>query len=141
MLTVFSLVSCAPRSNNSASSDAANGNNMWVMILIYVLIFAAIYFFMLRPNSKKRKQEQAMRDNLEIGDEITTIGGITGRVVSIKEDSDSFILETGTDRCRIQFKRWAISTINTVKDEPKKEDSGEAAEKSFLEKFKSKDKK
>ncbi|MGN1113275.1 MAG: preprotein translocase subunit YajC, partial [Acutalibacteraceae bacterium] len=62
-----------------------------------------------------------MRDNLEIGDEITTIGGIMGRVVSIKEETDSFVIETGADRVKMQFKRWALSTIDTVKDTPKKE--------------------
>lgn len=66
-----------------------------------------------------------MRNNLEIGDEVTTIGGIVGRVVSIKEETDSFVLETGADKCKIQFKRWAISTVDTIKDEPAKTEQAE----------------
>lgn len=124
MLTFCSCVPANTGANGAANSANNSGgimNNMWFMILIYVLIFAALYFFMIRPNSKRKKQEQAMRDNLEIGDEITTIGGIMGRVVSIKEETDSFVIETGADRVKMQFKRWALSTIDTVKDTPKKE--------------------
>ncbi|MGN1112385.1 MAG: preprotein translocase subunit YajC, partial [Acutalibacteraceae bacterium] len=79
MLTFCSCVPANTGANGAANSANNSGgimNNMWFMILIYVLIFAALYFFMIRPNSKRKKQEQAMRDNLEIGDEITTIGGI-----------------------------------------------------------------
>ncbi|MCQ4022464.1 preprotein translocase subunit YajC [Ruminococcus sp. zg-924] len=116
---MLTFCSCAPAGANGAN-NANGGSSMWVMILVYVAIFGAIYFFMIRPNSKKKKQEQAMRDNLEIGDEITTIGGIMGKVVSIKEETDSFVIETGADRVKMQFKRWAISTVDTIKDEPQK---------------------
>ncbi len=115
----LALSSCAPASANG-QQQGGGMNNMWLILLLYAAIFAAIYFFMIRPNSKRKKQEKAMRDNLEIGDEITTIGGIVGRVVSIKEDTDSFVLETGADRTKMQLKRWAISTVDTVKDEPEK---------------------
>ena len=64
------------------------GNSMWVMILIYGAIIAGVYFFLIRPNSKKKKEEAQMRNSLEIGDEITTIGGIMGRIVAIKDDED-----------------------------------------------------
>ena len=83
---MLTFCSCAPAGTGANGANNAGGmNNMWFIILIYVAIFAALYFFMIRPNSKRKKQEQAMRDNLEIGDEITTIGGIMGIVVSIKE--------------------------------------------------------
>lgn len=87
-------------------------------ILIYVLIFAAIYFFMIRPSSKKKKEEAQMRNSLEIGDEITTIGGIMGRIVAIKDDEDAIIVETGSDRVKMKFKKWCISTVDTVKETP-----------------------
>ena len=102
------------------------GNSMWVMILIYAAVIAGIYFFLIRPNSKKKKEEAQMRNSLEIGDEITTIGGIMGRVVAIKDDEDAIIIETGSDRVKMKFKKWAISTVDTVKettsDKPTKED-------------------
>ena len=97
--------------------NAQGGNNsMIIMIVIYAAIFAGLYFFLIRPNSKKKKEEAQLRNNLEIGDEITTIGGIVGRVVAIKEDDDSIVIETGSDRNKMKMKKWAISTINTEKE-------------------------
>lgn len=90
--------------------------NGWVMILIYVALFAVLYFVLIRPNSKKKKAEQEMRNNIAIGDDVTTIGGIVGRIVAIKEDEDAFIIETGSDRVKMKFKKWAISSVDTVKE-------------------------
>ncbi len=116
-----------------AAPAAGGGNSMILMIVIYAAIFAALYFFLIRPNSKKKKEEAELRNNLEIGDEITTIGGIVGRIVAIKEDEDSIIIETGSDRNKMKMKKWAISSINTVKEESKT-DSTE--KKGFFAKFK-----
>ena len=88
----------------------------WVMILIYAALFGVLYLVLIRPNSKKKKEGQAMRDNISIGDDVTTIGGIVGRIVAIKEDEDSFIIETGSDRVKMKFKKWAISSVDTVKE-------------------------
>lgn len=93
----------------------------WGMILIYVLLFGALYFFLIRPNSKKRKEEQQMRNSIEIGDDVTTIGGIVGRIVAIKDDEDAFIIETGSDRVKMKFKKWAISSVDTDKGPSEKE--------------------
>lgn len=100
-------------------AEEAAGNNsmsMILMIAIYAAIFAALYFFLIRPNSKRKKEEAQMRNSLEIGDEITTIGGIMGRVVAIKDDEDAIIIETGSDRVKMKFKKWCISTVDTVKE-------------------------
>ena len=67
-------------------------------------------------NSKKSKQEQELRNSLQIGDEITTIGGIVGRVIAIREEADEIVLETGSEKTKMVFKRWAISTVNSDKD-------------------------
>ena len=88
------------------------------MIAIYAVIIGLVYLFLLRPNSKKKKEEAAMRNNLEIGDEITTIGGIVGRVVAIKDEEDALIIETGSDRVKMKFKKWCISSVDTVKEAP-----------------------
>lgn len=125
MMTLCSCAATTTQSGSSNASGAESGFGMWGMILLWAAVFAAFYFFMIRPNSKRKKQEQEMRNNLEIGDEVTTIGGIVGRVVSIKEETDSFVLETGADKCKIQFKRWAISTVDTIKDEPAKTEQTE----------------
>lgn len=108
---------------------SANAFGTYGMILIWVLVFAAMYFFILRPSSKKKKEEAQMRNSLEIGDEITTIGGIMGRVVAIKDDEDAIIIETGSDRVKMKFKKWCISTVDTVKEAPAKEKSSDKEEK------------
>ena len=94
------------------------GGNSWLIILIYVALFAVLYFVLIRPNSKKKKREQEMRNNIAIGDDITTIGGITGRIIAVKEEEEAFVIETGPDRTKMKFKKWAISSVDTVKDTP-----------------------
>lgn len=94
-----------------------------MLLGMYALLALAIYFFIFRPNKKKKKAEEEMKNSLEVGDDITTIGGIMGRVVSIKDD-DSIVIETASDRSRLRIKRWAISTIDTEKNlESKKEEA------------------
>ena len=63
---------------------------------------------MIRPENKRKKQAQAMRDSLTVGDEITTIGGIIGTICAVKENT--IVIETGADRVRIEFTKWAVST-------------------------------
>lgn len=85
---------------------ASSGTSSMIMML--VIFFAIYYFFILRPESKKKKATDEMRNTLSVGDEITTIGGMTGKVVQVTEDTVTF--ETGEDRVRIQIKKWGIST-------------------------------
>lgn len=77
-------------------------------IIMIVLLFVVFYFFLIRPENKKKKKLQQMRNELKVGDQITTIGGMVGKIVSIKDDMITF--ETGEDRVRIQVLRWGIST-------------------------------
>ena len=92
------------------------GGGSWWIILVYVGLFAVLYFLLIRPNSKKKKREQEMRNNIDIGDDITTIGGIQGRIIALKEDEDAFVIETGPDRTKMKFKKWAISSVDTIKE-------------------------
>ncbi len=107
---------------SSGSADGANtGTGMgswWIWILIYGGMFAIFYFLLIRPNKKKQKAEEALRNNIVLGDEITTIGGITGRVVSIKDEE--ITIESSIDRTLIQFKKWAIRDVKKLEtdDEP-----------------------
>ena len=87
------------------ASAAAGGTQMIIML---VLMFAVFYFLLIRPENKRKKKTEEMRNSLSVGDEIVTIGGITGKVVQVTEDTVTF--ETGEDRVRIQTKKWAIST-------------------------------
>ena len=89
----------------SAEATGAMGSSTLIML---VLMFAVFYFFFIRPENKKKKQVEQMRSALTVGDEITTIGAITGKIVQVTEDTVTF--ETGEDRVRIQIKKWGIST-------------------------------
>ncbi len=90
----------------SAAEGGAMGSSS--MLIMLVLMFAVFYFFFIRPENKKKKQVEQMRSSLTVGDEITTIGAITGKIVQVTEDTVTF--ETGEDRVRIQIKKWGIST-------------------------------
>ncbi len=89
------------------------------MLGFWILIFAVMYFVVLRPQKKKQKEEDAMRSSLEIGDDVTTIGGIVGKVIAIRDEDETFMLETGSDKTRMRFKKWAISSIDTPEKQPK----------------------
>ncbi len=84
-----------------------------MQVVIMIVMLVGMYFLMLRPSSKRRKHEEEMRNNIQIGDEITTIGGIVGRVVAIKDESQSFVIETGVDRSKIKVKKWAIASCES----------------------------
>ena len=95
---------------------SAEGSAGAMNIIVMGVLLIGMYFLMIRPSSKRKKQENEMRNNIQIGDEITTIGGIVGRVVAIKDENESFIIETGVDRNKIKIKKWAIASCNTQKE-------------------------
>ena len=93
--------------------ETAAGGGVWeslIPILGIVLLIVFFYFVMIRPQRKQEKKDAEMRDALQVGDEVTTIGGIIGKVVSIKEET--FVLETTKDRTRIRFLRGAIRSVD-----------------------------
>ena len=96
------------------TTDAAAGGS-GSMIFMLIAMIAIFYFLMIRPENKKKKKTEEMRNSLSLGDEITTIGGITGKIVQVTEDTVTF--ETGEDRVRIQVKKWAISTTAKIEAE------------------------
>ena len=89
-------------------SGSAGGSLL--MFIPLILIFVAMYFFMIRPQKKQEKEANRMRDELTVGDEITTIGGIIGKVVSIKDET--LVLETTKDRTRIRILKTAVSRVD-----------------------------
>ena len=82
-------------------------------LIIMVLMLVAMYFILILPQKKKEKKIQEERNNIEVGDEITTIGGVVGRAVSIKDNT--IVIETGTDRTKIRFLKEAISHVEKLK--------------------------
>lgn len=86
----------------------------FTIILLPVALIAVMYFTSIRPENKRRKEADAMREALKVGDEVTTIGGILGKIVSIS--SDFVVFETGADRVRIQVVKSAIARVGRDKE-------------------------
>ena len=93
-----------------AAAGTASGGNMLVTIIMLVAMIAIFYFFMYRPQKKQDKQQNEMRNSIEVGDEITTIGGIIGKIVSIKEET--LVIETSKDKTKIRILRTAIRSVD-----------------------------
>ena len=123
----------------SAEGGTTGANPM--SLIIMVGMFALMYFMTIRPQKKRQKEEQEMRNAVEVGDEITTIGGICGKVVTVKENH--LIIETGVDRNRMQITRWAVQQNNTATErlQAEREAAKAAAEKAKAEKKAAKGKK
>ncbi|MFI3250872.1 MAG: preprotein translocase subunit YajC [Eubacteriales bacterium] len=79
------------------------------VVLLTVMMVGMMYFMAIRPENKRKKEAQAMRDALKVGDEITTIGGITGVICAVKENT--LVFETGADRVRLETTKWAVATV------------------------------
>ena len=83
----------------------------WSGMIMIVAMLAILYFLMIRPENKRKKQAEEMRNSLKKGDQITTIGGIVGRIVMVNDDT--IVIETSDDRVRMELTKWAVSTNNT----------------------------
>ncbi len=116
---------------NFLTETVGAGPNMTSSIIMMVALVAVFYFMLIRPENKRKKEAEQLRSSLKEGDRITTIGGIVGTVVSVKDDK--FVLETGADQVRIEFVKWALSTNDTAtaaaKEESKKAAEAKAKEK------------
>lgn len=99
---------------DGAAADASNGGGKglsnWYSIIMIAVMLVVLYFFMIRPQKKQEKETNAMRNALQVGDEVTTIGGIIGKVVSIKEET--CLIETGHDRTKIRILKSAIRSVD-----------------------------
>lgn len=119
----------APAAGGTANGQ--QGGSPVMMIVLLVGMMVVMYFIMIRPQKKKQAEDQKLRDSVQIGDEITTIGGINGRVVTVKEDS--IVIETGADRTKMKLMRWAIQTNDTANaraaEEKAAQEAAKAAEK------------
>lgn len=94
----------------SSGTGPTSGMGQWMSIIMIVAMLAILYFFMIRPQKKQEKETQAMRNALQVGDEITTIGGIIGKIVSIKEET--CMIETGHDRTKIRILKSAVRNVD-----------------------------
>ncbi len=123
-------------------AGAGGGSGLLGMLPMLLIMVAVFYFMMIRPENKRKKEAEQLRSNIKNGDEIITIGGICGTVVDVK--SDKFVIETGADKVRVEFAKWALSTNETAaaaaKEEAKKRQEQRAKEKAAKKAAKTKTK-
>ena len=103
----------------TATEPAAPAGGLMSPIIMVVAMLAIMYFLMIRPENKRKKEAEQLRSDVKVGDEITTIGGIVGTVVNVKEDK--FVIETGADQVRIELAKWALSSNETAAEAKKAE--------------------
>ncbi|MBQ7344987.1 MAG: preprotein translocase subunit YajC [Oscillospiraceae bacterium] len=106
------------------------GSSMITSVIMIVGMIAVMYFMMIRPENKRKKEAEEMRSSMKNGDKITTIGGIVGTVVDVKEDK--FVIETSADRVRMEFVKWALSTNDSAAERAKEAKKKAAEEKAKL---------
>ena len=112
----------------ATDADPSNPTGMVGSVIMIVAMIAIFYFLMYRPQKKQEKEAAKMRDELMVGDEITTIGGIIGEIVSIKENT--VMIETGKDRTKIRILTTAIRNVDVHATEKHAAAQAKAEEKS-----------
>lgn len=103
----------------TGENAASTGGGMITTIIMLVIMVAIFYFMMIRPENKRKKEAEQMRSELKVGDKITTIGGVIGKVVDIKENK--FVIETSADQVRVEFAKWALSTNDSAAERAREE--------------------
>lgn len=111
------LITLQAFAQGGSAANGANGTSSYIILM--VVLIGVMYFLMIRPQKKRQKEEQEMRSSLEIGDEIITIGGIVGKVVTIRENDLDIV--TGADKNKMRIQRWAVNTNVTKTEQHKKE--------------------
>ncbi|MCI5752592.1 MAG: preprotein translocase subunit YajC [Oscillospiraceae bacterium] len=119
-LSVLAATASTAAADGTADEASAMGSILYMVFSLGLLVLV-FYFCIIRPQKKKEKEQKAMKDSLQIGDEVTTIGGITGIVVRINRNpqnshEDTIVIETGGDRNKVRVKMWAISENATQHD-------------------------
>ena len=116
---------------NFMEAAMATAGGLGGTVIMLVAMFAIFYFMLIRPENKRKKEAEQMRSAVKTGDRVTTIGGVVGVVVHVKDDK--FVLETGADQVRIEFAKWALSSNETATEaaqaEAKKAQAAKAKEK------------
>ncbi len=98
---------------NFLTNEVPVGGGMASTMVMLVVMIGVFYFLMIRPENKRKKEAEEMRSAVKVGDKITTIGGLVGTVVNVKDDR--FVMETSADQVRIELAKWAISSNDTAK--------------------------
>ena len=133
VFVLLSMVTVAFATEAAPAADAASGEPLpWYAGLLsspipmLVIMFALFYFVLIRPENKRKKETANMRNNLKAGDKITTIGGIIGRVIKVKDDE--LVIETSTEHSKLRIAKWAVSSVEKKADDKTSAKLEEAAE-------------
>ncbi len=118
------------------ANTATAGGSLGGMLISMGLLLVVMYFLFMRPQKKKEKETKNMQDNVQIGDEIVTYGGMVGIVV--RKGEDNVVIETGGEKNKIRIKTWAISENTTAKEKAAAEEK--AAKKAKMTPAPAKDK-
>ena len=111
-------------SQETDATAAGAGSGSLVSTVIMIVLFGAlIYFMMYRPQKKQEKAVNEMRNSLKVGDEISTTGGILGKIIQIKDDF--LIIETGSDRTKLKITKWAVRAVEHREEEEEEDDEDE----------------
>ena len=99
-----------------AASPGGGGGSLITTLVMLGVFIAIFYFILIRPENKRKKQAEEMRSSLKVGDDITTIGGITGTICAVKEKT--IVIESGADRVRLEMAKWSVSSkgVQTTED-------------------------
>lgn len=108
LMIICCLAGCTTTGTDAENGDKNGGLGNYASIIIFAVIIVVFYFFMIRPENKKKKELQKMRSEITVGDDIITIGGITGTVCEVEDEY--IVFESGEDRVRLRVAKWAIST-------------------------------
>ena len=104
------------QTSTGTAPSASGMAGMLSTFLPMIAIFAIFYFFLILPQNKKQKETEKMRSSIEVGDQITTIGGIIGTVRQIKDDGAVYVIETGANNDRLTIHKWAIQSKDTISE-------------------------
>lgn len=100
-----------------ANTGSVSSFSSWTTLIMLAIVVVVFYFFLYRPQKKQEKETTAMRNNLAVGDEITTTGGIIGKIISIKEET--VMIETGNEKTKIRLLRSAIRNVDVKAEDAK----------------------
>ncbi len=109
--------------NTAAATDGPATQTGWQSLLkmlptvgMFLVIIVVFYFFLIRPQKKQQKETEKMRSSIEVGDQVTTIGGIVGTVRQIKDNGEMYVIETGANNDRLTIQKWAIQSKDTISE-------------------------
>jgi len=112
LTVILAMTSCTALTTETTSAETqSTTGSIFSLVGTFGLMIVLFYFLLIRPENKRKKQVNEMRTSLQVGDDITTIGGVVGKIISIKDDL--IVIETGADRVRMELARWAVSTKGT----------------------------